>query len=243
MSMLVIPAIDLKDGKCVRLKQGRMDDDTVFGDDPVLMASRWVEQGAKRLHLVDLNGAFDGVPVHKDVVSAIAKAYPNLPIQLGGGVRSLSTIEHYLTAGLSYIIIGTKALEEPEFVEEACQAFAGHIIVGIDAKDGYVATHGWANVTDVKATDLAKRFADAGVSSIVYTDIAKDGMMQGVNIAQTVELAKACGLPVIASGGVTNMSDIEALKPYGEYLLGAITGRAIYEGTLDLQAAQAFLDS
>ncbi|MDO4700300.1 MAG: 1-(5-phosphoribosyl)-5-[(5-phosphoribosylamino)methylideneamino]imidazole-4-carboxamide isomerase [Moraxella sp.] len=241
--MLIIPAIDLKDGKCVRLKQGRMEDDTVFGDDPVLMASRWVAQGARRLHLVDLNGAFDGVPVHKTVVEQIAKAHPNLPIQLGGGVRSLSTIEHYLSAGLSYIIIGTKALEEPAFVDEACREFGGHIIVGIDAKDGFVATHGWANVTDTLATDLAKRFADAGVSSIVYTDIAKDGMMAGVNIEQTVALACACGLPVIASGGVTDMSDIKALKPYGKYLLGAITGRAIYEGTLDLSSAQAFLDS
>lgn len=241
--MLMIPAIDLKDGKCVRLKQGRMEDDTVFGDDPVLMATKWVEQGARRLHLVDLNGAFDGVPVHKEVVTAIAKAYPDLPIQLGGGVRSLSTIEHYLTAGLSYIIIGTKALENPEFVDEACRAFPDSIIVGIDAKDGFVATHGWANVTDTKATDLAKRFADAGVSSIVYTDIAKDGMMQGVNIDETVKLAKACGLPVIASGGVTNMKDVEALKPYSQYLLGAITGRAIYEGTLDLATAQAYLDA
>lgn len=242
MSMLIIPAIDLKDGKCVRLKQGRMDDDTVFSDDPVAMATQWVSQGARRLHLVDLNGAFDGVPVHKEVVTAIAKAHPDLPIQLGGGVRSLETIRHYLEAGLNYIIIGTKALENPEFVDEACREFAGHIIVGIDAKDGFVATHGWANVTDTRATDLAKRFADAGVSSIVYTDIAKDGMMQGVNIDETVRLAKACGLPVIASGGVTNMADIEQLKPYSEYLLGAITGRAIYEGTLDLATAQAFLD-
>lgn len=241
--MLIIPAIDLKDGKCVRLKQGRMEDDTVFGDDPVAMADRWIAQGARRLHLVDLNGAFDGVPVHKEVVTAIAKNHPNLPIQLGGGVRSLSTIEHYLSAGLSYIIIGTKAVEEPEFVELACREFAGHIIVGIDAKDGMVATHGWATVTDVKATELAKRFADAGVSSIVYTDIAKDGMMQGVNIEQTVELAKYSGLPVIASGGVTNLDDLAALKPYDEYLLGAITGRAIYEGTLDLAQAQALLDS
>lgn len=243
MSMLIIPAIDLKDGQCVRLKQGRMEDDTVFGSDPVAMASQWVAQGARRLHLVDLNGAFDGVPVHKDVVTAIAKAHPQLPIQLGGGVRSLSTIEHYLAAGLNFIIIGTKAVESPEFVEEACREFAGHIIVGIDAKDGMVATHGWANVTDVKATELAKRFADAGVSSIVYTDITKDGMMQGVNIEQTVELASFSGLPVIASGGVTNLDDIAALKPYGEYLLGAITGRAIYEGTLNLSAAQALLDA
>ncbi|WP_066803378.1 1-(5-phosphoribosyl)-5-[(5-phosphoribosylamino)methylideneamino]imidazole-4-carboxamide isomerase [Moraxella oblonga] len=240
--MLIIPAIDLKDGKCVRLKQGRMEDDTVFGDDPVAMATQWVEQGARRLHLVDLNGAFDGVPVHKDVVTAIAKAHPNLPIQLGGGVRSLTTIEHYLTAGLNHIIIGTKALENPEFVDEACKEFPNSIIVGIDAKDGFVATHGWANVTETRATDLAKRFADAGVSSIVYTDIAKDGMMQGVNINETVNLVRACGLPVIASGGVTNMGDIERLKPYREYLLGAITGRAIYEGTLDLATAQAFLD-
>lgn len=241
--MLIIPAIDLKDGKCVRLKQGRMQDDTVFSDDPLAMATQWVNQGARRLHLVDLNGAFDGEPVHKDVVTKIAKAHPNLPIQLGGGVRSLSTIEHYLSAGLTYIIIGTKALEDPEFVDEACREFAGHIIVGIDASNGYVATHGWARVTDTLATDLACRFADAGVSSIIYTDIAKDGMMAGVNIDETVKLAKTCGLPVIASGGVTNMSDIEALKPYSQYLLGAITGRAIYEGTLDLAMAQALLDS
>ena len=243
MSMLIIPAIDLKDGKCVRLKQGRMQDDTVFGDDPVAMASRWVNQGARRLHLVDLNGAFDGVPVHKDVVSQIAKAHPNLPIQLGGGVRHLSTIEYYLDAGLSYIIIGTKALEEPEFVEQACREFAGHIIVGIDASHGFVATHGWAKVTDTLATDLAKRFADVGVSSIVYTDIAKDGMMQGVNIDETVELARACGLPVIASGGVSSLDDVAKLKPYSEHLLGVITGRAIYEGTLDLAQAQVLLDN
>lgn len=242
MSMLIIPAIDLKDGKCVRLKQGRMEDDTVFSDDPVAMATQWVSQGARRLHLVDLNGAFDGVPVHKEVVTKIAKAHPDLPIQLGGGVRSLSTIEHYLEAGLSHIIIGTKALEEPGFVDEACKEFPDAIIVGIDASNGFVATHGWANVTDTRATDLAKRFADAGVSSIVYTDIAKDGMMAGVNIDETVNLARACKLPVIASGGVTNMTDIERLKPYSEYLLGAITGRAIYEGTLDLAEAQAYLD-
>ena len=239
---VIIPAIDLKDGKCVRLKQGRMEDDTVFSDDPVAMAARWVNEGARRLHLVDLNGAFAGTPIHKPVVEAIARAQPELPIQIGGGIRSLETIEHYLDAGVSFIIIGTKAVEDPDFVTEACREFAGHIIVGIDAKDGMVATHGWANVTDTKATELAKRFADVGVSSIVYTDIARDGMMQGVNVEQTVNLAREGGLPVIASGGVTDMKDIELLKPYGDCIEGIITGRAIYEGTLDLGEAQLYLD-
>jgi phosphoribosylformimino-5-aminoimidazole carboxamide ribotide isomerase len=223
--MLLIPAIDLKDGQCVRLKQGRMEDDTVFSDDPVATATHWVNEGARRLHLVE----------------AIAKKHPTLPIQIGGGIRSLETIEHYLDAGVSYVIIGTKAVREPEFVEAACKQFAGRIIVGIDAKDGWVATDGWANVTDVKATDLAKRFADAGVSSIVYTDISRDGMMQGVNVSQTVALAAACGLPVIASGGITNLDDIHALKGQAG-ILGAITGRAIYEGTLNLREAQAIWD-
>ncbi|MBF7688676.1 1-(5-phosphoribosyl)-5-[(5-phosphoribosylamino)methylideneamino]imidazole-4-carboxamide isomerase [Acinetobacter rathckeae] len=240
--MLIIPAIDLKDGKCVRLKQGRMEDDTVFSDDPVATATHWVNEGARRLHLVDLNGAFAGTPIHKNVVEAIAKAHPTLPIQIGGGIRSLETIEHYLDAGVSYVIIGTKAAKEPEFVEEACKAFAGKIIVGIDAKDGFVATDGWANVLDIKATDLAKRFADAGVSSIVYTDIARDGMMQGVNVEQTVALAQYCGLPIIASGGVTNLDDVKHLKGQTG-ILGAITGRAIYEGTLQLAEAQALLDA
>lgn len=206
------------------------------------MAARWVNEGARRLHLVDLNGAFDGIPVHKQVVNDIAKAFPKLPIQLGGGVRNMKTIEQYISAGLTYIIIGTKAVEEPDFVAEACREFAGHIIVGIDAKDGMVATHGWANVTDTKATELAKRFDDVGVSSIVYTDINRDGMMQGVNVEQTVNLAREGGLPVIASGGVTDMKDIELLKPYGDCIEGIITGRAIYEGTLDLGEAQLYLD-
>ena len=239
--MLIIPAIDLKDGKCVRLKQGRMEDDTVFSDDPAATAQHWVNEGARRLHLVDLNGAFAGAPIHKPVVEAIAKAQPELPIQIGGGIRSLETIEHYLDAGVSFVIIGTKAVKEPEFVEEACKKFAGRIIVGIDAINGMVATDGWANVTEVKAVDLAKRFADAGVSSIVYTDIARDGMMQGVNIEQTVNLAQYSGLPVIASGGVTNMDDIRQLKGQPG-ILGAITGRAIYEGTLNLREAQLLLD-
>ena len=240
--MLIIPAIDLKDGQCVRLKQGRMEDDTVFSDDPVATATHWVNEGARRLHLVDLNGAFAGTPIHKNVVENIARVHPELPIQIGGGIRSLETIRHYLEAGVSFVIIGTKAVREPEFVEQACREFAGHIIVGIDAKDGMVATDGWANVTDVRAVDLAKRFADAGVSSIVYTDIARDGMMQGVNIEQTVGLATGCGLPVIASGGVTNLDDIRGLKGQAG-ILGAITGRAIYEGTLNLREAQAVLDA
>ena len=239
--MLIIPAIDLKDGKCVRLKQGRMEDDTVFSDDPVATATHWVAEGARRLHLVDLNGAFAGTPIHKDVVEAIANAHPDLPIQIGGGIRSLETIRHYLEAGVSFVIIGTKAAKEPEFVEQACKEFAGHIIVGIDAKDGMVATDGWANVMDLRATDLAKRFADAGVSSIVYTDIARDGMMQGVNVEQTVALAEYCGLPIIASGGVTNLEDIRLLKGQ-KGILGAITGRAIYEGSLNLREAQLLLD-
>lgn len=239
--MLIIPAIDLKDGKCVRLKQGRMEDDTVFSDDPVATATHWVNEGARRLHLVDLNGAFAGTPIHKNVVEAIANAHPELPIQIGGGIRSLDTIRHYLEAGVSFVIIGTKAAKEPEFVEQACKEFAGHIIVGIDAKDGYVAVDGWATVLDIKATDLAKRFADAGVSSIVYTDIARDGMMQGVNVEQTVALADYCGLPIIASGGVTDMNDIRRLQGQ-KGILGAITGRAIYEGTLNLREAQLLLD-
>lgn len=242
--MIVIPAIDLKDGACVRLRQGLMDDSTVFSDDPVAMAAQWVEKGALRLHLVDLNGAFDGKPVNGEVVTEIAKAYPDLPIQIGGGIRSLATIEHYLGSGVTYVIIGTKAVKEPEFVELACREFPGHVIVGLDAKDGYVATDGWAEVSKVKATELAKRFAGDGVSSIVYTDIARDGMMQGVNVEATVEMAQASSIPVIASGGITNMDDIRALVDQeGTGIMGAITGRAIYEGTLDIVEAQAYCDS
>ena len=241
--MLIIPAIDLKDGKCVRLRQGRMDDSTVFGDDPVDMATRWVDAGARRLHLVDLNGAFDGEPVNGAVVQAIAKKYPDLPIQIGGGIRSAETIEAYLKAGVQWVIIGTKAVKEPEFVTEMCKKFPGHIIVGLDAKDGRVATDGWAEVSEVMAADLAKRFANDGVDAIVYTDISRDGMMQGVNIDATVAMAKASGLPVIASGGVTNMDDIQRLATVADKgILGAITGRAIYEGTLDVAEAQAFCD-
>ena len=241
--MLIIPAIDLKDGKCVRLRQGRMDDSTVFGDDPVDMATRWVEAGARRLHLVDLNGAFAGEPVNGEIVQAIARKYPDLPIQIGGGIRTLETIEHYVRAGVSYVIIGTKAVKEPEFVSEACRAFPGKVIVGLDAKDGFVATDGWAEVSSVQATDLARRFEADGVSAIVYTDIAKDGMMQGCNVEATVALANASRIPVIASGGIHNIGDIQKLLDTNTPgIIGAITGRAIYEGTLDVAEAQALCD-
>ena len=209
--MLIIPAIDLKDGACVRLRQGRMEDSTVFSDDPVSMAAKWVEGGCRRLHLVDLNGAFEGQPVNGEVVTAIAKRYPNLPIQIGGGIRSLETIEHYVKAGVSYVIIGTKAVKQPEFVAEACKAFPGKVIVGLDAKDGFVATDGWAEVSSVQVIDLAKRFEADGVSAIAYTDIAKDGMMQGCNVPFTKALAEATSIPVIASGGIHNLGDIKAL--------------------------------
>ncbi len=241
--MLIIPAIDLKDGECVRLRQGRMDDSTVFSGKPVDMAARWVDAGARRLHLVDLNGAFAGEPVNGEVVKDIAKAYPDLPIQIGGGIRSGETIEAYLKAGVEYVIIGTKAVKEPDFVTEMCQQFPGHIIVGIDAKKGLVATDGWAEVTEVKAADLAKRFESDGVSSIVYTDIDRDGMMQGVNVEATLAMAKASSIPVIASGGITNMDDIVALNKVADQgILGAITGRAIYQGTLDVAEAQLVCD-
>lgn len=242
--MLIIPAIDLKDGECVRLRQGEMDDSTVFSDDPVATARRWVEAGCRRLHLVDLNGAFAGKPVNADAVTAIARAFPELPIQIGGGIRSLDTIQYYVDAGVSFAIIGTQAVREPAFVTEACRGFPGRIIVGLDARDGRVATDGWAEVSSILATDLARRFADEGVSAIVYTDIARDGMMQGVNVEATVDMAVAGQIPVIASGGITNMGDIRRLTAVrNQGIMGAITGRAIYEGTLDLAEAQSYADA
>lgn len=242
--MLIIPAIDLKDGACVRLKQGRMEDDTVFSDDPIGVAAQWVEQGARRLHLVDLNGAFAGTPINGEIVRAIAQRWPLLPIQIGGGIRSLETIEAYVQAGVSWVILGTKAVKEPSFVREACKAFPGKVIVGIDAKDGWVATDGWAEVSSIQAIDLAKQFKADGISAIVYTDIARDGMMQGVNVEATAKLARDSGLPIIASGGVTNLDDIHRLMAVkNDGIVGAITGRAIYEGTLDLSQAQALADA
>ncbi len=241
--MLIIPAIDLKDGKCVRLRQGRMEDSTVFSDEPLAMAARWVSAGARRLHLVDLNGAFAGEPVNGDVVKAIAQKYPELPIQIGGGIRDLETIEAYVKAGVSYVIIGTKAVKEPAFVSEACAAFPGKVIVGLDAKNGLVATDGWAEVSELQATELAKNFEADGVAAIVYTDIDRDGMMQGVNVEATVAMAQASSIPVVASGGITNLEDIKRVRAVAHHgILGAITGRAIYEGTLDVREAQQYCD-
>lgn len=241
--MLIIPAIDLKDGQCVRLRQGDMGDSTVFSDDPIATAQRWVEAGCRRLHLVDLNGAFAGKPVNADAVNAIAARFPDLPLQIGGGIRDLNTIEHYLQAGVRYVIIGTQAVKEPAFVPEACRAFPDRIIVGLDARDGRVATDGWAEVSALRATDLAQRFCGDGISAIIYTDIARDGMMQGVNIESTLDVARASKVPVIASGGVSSMDDIEALcEVSGLGIEGAITGRALYEGTLNLTDAQRYCD-
>jgi phosphoribosylformimino-5-aminoimidazole carboxamide ribotide isomerase len=241
--MLLIPAIDLKDGQCVRLRQGRMEDDTVFSDNPVEMATRWVEAGGRRLHLVDLNGAFAGEPVNGEVIRAIASTHPQVPIQVGGGIRDEATIEAYLKAGVSYCIIGTQAVKEPDFVARACRAFPGHVIVGLDAKEGMVAINGWAEVTDQEVTELARRFQDDGVSAIVYTDIGRDGMLSGPNVEATAALANAITIPVIASGGITDIGDIEALcRAQTNNIMGAITGRAIYEGTLDLSAGQKLAD-
>jgi len=241
--VLLIPAIDLKDGQCVRLRQGRMEDDTVFSNNPVEMATRWVEAGGRRLHLVDLNGAFAGEPVNGEVIRAIAAAHPAVPIQVGGGIRDEATIEAYLKAGVSYCIIGTQAVKEPDFVARACKAFPGHVIVGLDAKDGMVAINGWAEVTDQEVTELARRFEHDGVSAIVYTDIGRDGMMSGVNVDATVKLAQALRIPVIASGGIASIKDVTDLcAVQDEGIMGAITGRAIYEGKLEFGKAQAEAD-
>jgi len=241
--MLVIPAIDLKEGKCVRLRQGRMDDNTVYSDDPVTMAGKWIDAGARRLHLVDLDGAFAGKPKNGDVIQKITKTFPDTPIQIGGGIREKSTVQAYLDAGISYVIIGTKAVQSPEFVAELCAAFPGHVIVGLDAKEGKVATDGWANVSTHNIIDMAKLFEKDGVEAIIYTDINRDGMQTGVNIESTVKLAESVNIPVIASGGITNLDDIRALCAVESTgIMGAITGRAIYEGSLDFSEAQKLSD-
>ncbi len=242
--MLLIPAIDLKDGHCVRLKQGDMNQSTIFSEDPGEMARSWVEKGARRLHLVDLNGAFAGHPKNEMAIRKILKAVGSeVDVQLGGGIRDLDTIERYLDAGLRYVIIGTAAVRNPGFLQDACTAFGGHIIVGLDARDGKVATDGWSKLTRHDVIDLAKKFEDFGVESIIYTDIGRDGMLSGINIEATVKLAQALTIPVIASGGLSNMADIEALCAVeDDGVEGVICGRAIYSGDLDFEAAQDLAD-
>ena len=243
--MLLIPAIDLKDGHCVRLKQGDMDQATTFGEDPAAMARRWVDAGARRLHLVDLNGAFAGKPKNFAAIKAILKEVgDDIPVQLGGGIRDMDTIEKYIDSGLRYVIIGTAAVKNPGFLKDACSAFGGHIIVGLDAKDGKVATDGWSKLTGHEVADLGKKFQDWGVESIIYTDIGRDGMLSGINIDATVKLAQALTIPVIASGGLGRMCDIEQLCAVeSEGVEGVICGRAIYSGDLDFAAAQARADT
>jgi len=237
--MLIIPAIDLKDGQCVRLEQGRMDSATVFSKQPGEAARQWCDQGARRLHVVDLNGAVAGKPRNEAAVKdIIASVDPDVPVQLGGGIRDLETIERYLDDGVSYVILGTAAVKNPGFLREACDAFAVHIMVGLDAKDGRVATDGWSRLTKHDVIDLAKRFQDYGVEAVIYTDIGRDGMMSGVNIEATVRLAQALSVPVIASGGLNSLDDIRKLcEVESEGITGAITGRAIYEGKLDFAEA------
>ena len=244
--MLLIPAIDLKDGQCVRLRQGRMDDSTVFSSDPVAMAAHWKDQGARRLHIVDLDGAFAGVPRNGDLIREMVAVIGDVPVQVGGGIRTEAIIEAYLDAGVQGLILGTKAVNEPDFLRAMARAYAGKILLGLDARGGVVATEGWDKETGIQALDFVRDITELPLAGIVYTDIDRDGMMQGLNVASTLALAKAAQLPVVASGGVTELADLQALKDAfvedTALLLGAITGRAIYEGTLDVAAGQALLD-
>ena len=242
--MLIIPAIDLKDGQCVRLKQGLMEDATVFNNSPAAQAKVWLDQGARRLHLVDLNGAFAGKPVNDGAVRSILEVVDGqIPVQLGGGIRDLDTIERYLDLGISYVIIGTAAVKTPGFLQDACTAFPGHIIVGLDAKDGKVAVDGWSKITGHDVIDLAQKFENYGVEAVIYTDIGRDGMLTGINVEATQKLAQALKIPVIASGGLTNMGDITSLCAVEEDgVTGVIAGRAIYDGSLDLGEAQTEAD-
>lgn len=242
--MLIIPAIDLKDGRCVRLQQGDMASATVFSDDPVAMARHWAAQGARRLHIVDLNGAVAGKPRNEKVIrQMIAAVGEALPIQLGGGIRDLDTIESYIDAGVGYVIIGTAAVKSPGFLHDACYAFPGHIIVGLDAKDGKVAVEGWSKMTGHDVIDLGKKFEDYGAEALVYTDIGRDGMLTGVNIEATLKLAQAIKTPIIASGGLNSIMDVHAVCALvSEGIVGAIAGRALYEGKLDFKNAQDAAD-
>lgn len=245
--MLLIPAIDLKEGQCVRLRQGRMDDATVFSTDPVAMAAHWRDQGARRLHIVDLDGAFAGQPKNRDLIEQMVAEMGPIPVQVGGGIRTLDTVAAYIDVGVAAAIIGTKAVEEPEFLQAAAAAYPNQIILGLDARGGKVATAGWDKTSASEAVDLAIRARTIALAGIVYTDIDRDGMMTGLNVLATAELARQSGIPVIASGGVTTIEDLRALKEgfaeFPELLLGAITGRAIYEGCLDVTAGQALLDA
>ena len=241
--MLIIPAIDLKDGQCVRLRQGRMDDETVFSSDPVEVAGRWADEGAKRIHVVDLNGAFAGEPMNARVIHEIARNYPDIVIQVGGGIRTEETIQTYLDAGVRYVILGTKAVNMPHFVGDMCAEFPGHILVGLDAKEGKVATDGWSKLSGHDVVDLVQRYQDDGVEAVIYTDIGRDGMMHGVNIEDTRRLAAAISIPVIASGGIASLEDIRKLCAIADSgVQGAITGRALYEGKLRLREAQRLAD-
>ncbi|MEY3572710.1 MAG: 1-(5-phosphoribosyl)-5-[(5-phosphoribosylamino)methylideneamino]imidazole-4-carboxamide isomerase [Burkholderiaceae bacterium] len=244
MSLLLIPAIDLKDGDCVRLRQGDLADATVFSKDPGEMAAQWVKQGAQRIHVVDLNGAVAGRPKNESAIRAIVKAVGNaVPVQVGGGIRDLDTIERLLDDGANFVVIGTAAVKNPGLLKDACAAFPGQVIVSIDAKDGKVATDGWSKLSGHEVIDLAKKFEDDGVDAVLYTDIGRDGMLSGVNVEATLRLAQAVSMPVIASGGIAGLQDIRALAPLvSEGIMGAILGRALYEGQLDLSQAQALVD-
>ena len=237
--MKIIPAIDIQNGNCVRLRQGDFAQETIFDKNPLNIAQKWVDEGAERLHLVDLDGARLGSPINLDIISSICKKFPNIPIQIGGGIRDLKTAENYLLAGATYIIIGTKAVEEPKFVKELCKIFPGNIIVGVDAKKGAVATDGWGSVSDKNVIELSREFENIGVSEIVYTDIEKDGMMKGLNMDATLNLAKSVNIPIIASGGVSCLDDIRKMKPYvGSGISGIIIGRALYEKTITIKEAK-----
>lgn len=238
--MLLIPAIDLKGGKCVRLRQGRMEDDTVFSDDPVAMALHWADAGAERLHVVDLDGAFAGQPINADIIRNIVQALPDIDIQVGGGIRDGDTIQTYLDAGVRYVIIGTKAINTPYFIADSCLEFPGHIILGLDAREGKIAINGWSKLSRHNLIDIALHFEKEGIEAIIYTDIQRDGMMNGANVEGTSGLASAINVPVIASGGISSLADIEALCCHEqEGIAGAIIGRALYEGQIQLAEALA----
>lgn len=241
--MLIIPAIDIKDGKCVRLKQGDMERATIYSDDPVIMAKRWIQEGARRLHIVDLDGASRGEPVNADIIHKITEIHPEVPVQVGGGIRNEQTAGVYIQAGVRYVIIGTQAVRNPSMIGGLCAKYPGRVIVGLDAHNGKIAIEGWSEVLQHSAIGMALQFENIGVDSIIYTDIARDGMLQGVNVEATAALAQAANMPVIASGGVSNLDDVRLLAAHSQSgIIGVITGRALYEGTLDFRVAQKLAD-